>query len=221
MRCNPLLVVDFKSSTLYAIRIVIYTTDTDLLKNELGKHIKNSGDFFKNEAIILDVRKIKESINWPNLLSILHSYKIPIIGILAEDPNRATAIEMNLISLELVISPKKKLDSSLSPLTITKSLRSGQHIYAQYTDLIVIGMVSQGAEVIADGNIHIYGPLRGKAIAGANGDKSKRIFTTQLNAELLSIAGIYRMFENKFDYNLYNQPALIELIEGSIKIRSL
>ncbi|MHA4801752.1 septum site-determining protein MinC, partial [Enterococcus faecium] len=63
-------------------------------------------------------------------------------------------------------------------LIINRQLRSGQRIYARHTDLIVIGAVSQGAEVVADGNIHVYGPLRGKAMAGARGDAKARIFTT-------------------------------------------
>src|SRR3546814_4246966 len=78
-------------------------------------------------------------------------------------------------------------------MVINRPLRSGQRIYARNTDLIVIGVVSQGAEVIADGNIHVYGPLRGKAMAGARGDTSARIFTTQLDPELLAIAGVYRV----------------------------
>src|SRR3546814_17739792 len=76
---------------------------------------------------------------------------------------------------------------SPAAMVINRPLRSGQRIYARNTDLIVIGVVSQGAEVIADGNIHVYGPLRGKAMAGARGDTSARIFTTQLDPELLAI----------------------------------
>src|SRR5690606_14933275 len=76
-------------------------------------------------------------------------------------------------------------------MTVNRQLRSGQRTYARNTDLIVIGVVGQGAEVIADGNIHVYGPLRGKAMAGARGDTSARIFTTQLDPELVAIAGVY------------------------------
>ncbi|MGB3291238.1 MAG: septum site-determining protein MinC, partial [Burkholderiaceae bacterium] len=98
---------------------------------------------------------------------------------------------------------------------INRPLRSGQRIYARNTDLIVIGVVSQGAEVIADGNIHVYGPLRGKAMAGARGDATARIFTTQLDPELLAIAGVYRVIETQLDPSLRNQPCIVHL-DGDI-----
>jgi len=108
-----------------------------------------------------------------------------------------------------------------SALVITKPLRSGQRIYARYTDLVIIGMVSQGAEVIADGNIHVYGPLRGKAMAGARGDTSARIFTTQLDAELLAIAGVYRVVEAKLDTSLHNQGAIVYLDGETLHVDAL
>ncbi|MFC5579702.1 septum site-determining protein MinC [Rhodanobacter terrae] len=75
------------------------------------------------------------------------------------------------------------------------SVRSGQQVYARDRDLIVIGAIANGAEVIADGNIHIYGSLRGRAMAGAQGDQKARIFVSDFRAELVAIAGQYRVFE--------------------------
>ena len=77
----------------------------------------------------------------------------------------------------------------------TGSVRSGQQIYARDRDLIVTGAIANGAEVIADGNIHIYGGLRGRAMAGAQGDEKARIFVSDFRAELVAIAGHYRVFE--------------------------
>lgn len=96
-------------------------------------------------------------------------------------------------------------------VTLDKPLRSGQRFYAQGSDLIVLAMVSAGAEVIADGNIHVYAPLRGRALAGASGDRTARIFTTSLEAELVSVAGIYRTFEAGVPADLARQPATISL----------
>ena len=96
-------------------------------------------------------------------------------------------------------------------VTLDKPLRSGQRFYAQGSDLIVMAMVSAGAEVIADGNIHVYAPLRGRALAGASGDRAARIFTTSLEAELVSVAGIYRTFEAGVPADLARQPATISL----------
>jgi septum site-determining protein MinC len=110
---------------------------------------------------------------------------------------------------------------SSSALVISRPLRSGQRVYARHTDLVVIGMVSPGAEVIADGNVHVYGPLRGKAMAGARGDTSARIFTTHLDAELLAVAGVYRVVEDKLDANLHGKPALVRLDGDTLRIEAL
>jgi septum site-determining protein MinC len=75
------------------------------------------------------------------------------------------------------------------------SVRTGQQVYARGSDLVVVGAVANGAEALADGNIHVYGALRGRAFAGALGDKSTRIFCSEFRAEIVSIAGHYRVFE--------------------------
>ncbi len=80
--------------------------------------------------------------------------------------------------------------------TVAEPIRSGQQIYASGGDLIVLGPVSAGAEVAADGNIHVYGRLRGRALAGLGGDAQARIFCHSLEAELVSIAGLYQVSEN-------------------------
>ncbi|AOF81315.1 septum site-determining protein MinC [Methyloversatilis sp. RAC08] len=100
---------------------------------------------------------------------------------------------------------------------IDKPLRSGQRVYARGCDLIVLAMVSAGAEVIADGNIHIYAPLRGRALAGASGDVQARIFTTCFEAELVSIAGVYRTFEHTAHSELLRKPVHIRLQEHEDK----
>ncbi|WP_241068405.1 septum site-determining protein MinC, partial [Achromobacter insuavis] len=130
-------------------------------------------------------------------------------------PERAAA------STTSAASPTPAAPQSSSALVITRPLRSGQRVYARHTDLVVIGMVSQGAEVIADGNVHVYGPLRGKAMAGARGDTSARIFTTHLDAELLAVAGVYRVVEDKLDRSLHNQPALVRLDGDTLRIEAL
>jgi septum site-determining protein MinC len=96
-------------------------------------------------------------------------------------------------------------------LVIDKPLRSGQRIYAKGADLIVLAVVSFGAEVIADGNIHVYAPLRGRALAGALGDTAARIFTTCMEPQLLSIAGIYRTTETELPAAVLGRPAQVRL----------
>ena len=96
-------------------------------------------------------------------------------------------------------------------LVVDKPLRSGQQVYARGSDLVVLAMVSFGAEVIADGNIHVYAPLRGRAIAGARGDTSARIFGTCMEPQLVSVAGIYRTTETELPDNVRGKAAQVRL----------
>ena len=98
-------------------------------------------------------------------------------------------------------------------LVIDRPLRSGQQAYARDGDLVVLAAVNAGAEVIADGSIHIYAPLRGRALAGASGSVDARIFTTRFEAELVSIAGVYRTFDNGIPGQLAGRPVQVQLDE--------
>jgi septum site-determining protein MinC len=96
-------------------------------------------------------------------------------------------------------------------MVVDKPLRSGQKVYARGCDLVVLAMVNQGAEVVADGNIHVYAPLRGKAMAGARGNTEARIFSLCLEPELVSIAGIYRTSENPLSPDVQGKAAQVRL----------
>ncbi len=97
-------------------------------------------------------------------------------------------------------------------LVIDKPLRSGQQVYARGRDLVMLAMVNAGAEVIADGHIHVYAPLRGKAMAGARGNVNARIFALELHAELLSIAGVYRTSEHPLPEHVQGKPTQVRLV---------
>ncbi|WP_144156194.1 septum site-determining protein MinC [Paraburkholderia sp. BCC1885] len=113
-----------------------------------------------------------------------------------------------------------KLVTSSQTTVVDKPLRSGQRIYAK-GDLVVLGLVSYGAEVIAEGNIHIYAPLRGRALAGVQGNHEARIFCTCLEPELISIAGIYRTTENPLPPDVLGKPVQIWLDEEKLMIEPL
>ena len=104
--------------------------------------------------------------------------------------------------------------AQLPALVIDKPLRSGQQVYARGRDLVVMAMVNAGAEVIADGHIHVYAPLRGKAIAGARGNADARIFALSLEPELISIAGIYRTTENALPPEIWGRATQVRLVAG-------
>jgi septum site-determining protein MinC len=118
-------------------------------------------------------------------------------------------------------APSAAAEPAGQTLVIRHPLRSGQRIYARGGDLIVMGLVSQGAEVIADGHIHVYGPLRGKAMAGAQGRADAMILTTQLDPELLAIAGVYRVVETRLPDSLHNRAAQVVLDGDTLRIRAL
>ena len=106
-------------------------------------------------------------------------------------------------------------------VVVDKPLRSGQQVYARGTDLIVMAVVSFGAEVIADGNIHVYAPLRGRAIAGARGNTEARIISTCLEPQLVSIAGIYRTTETELPDSVRGKPAQVRLDGEKLLIEPL
>lgn len=103
-------------------------------------------------------------------------------------------------------------------LIIDTPVRAGQRIYARGADLIITAVVNNGAEIIADGSIHVYAPMRGRALAGASGNKGARIFAFALEPELVSIAGMYRTFEDGFPGKLSQQPVVVKLLGEKIDI---
>lgn len=115
--------------------------------------------------------------------------------------------------------PVPARDGANPTVVVHKPLRSGQKVYARGADLIVMAMVNRGAEVIADGNIHVYAPLRGKAMAGARGNTAARIFALALEPELVSIAGVYRTTEQELGADVLGKPAQVRLSDdGKEKI---
>jgi septum site-determining protein MinC len=257
------LALDFKSATLYAVRVVLHRADLAALTAALDKRMQDAGSFFANEPVVIDASRVDCALDWTALVAALGVKNLPVIGVITHPANADGALAAGLVSVELStlparpaqnnatvtaealealvpaqtaagidmdltvqpdaspLTPAARPSQAASALVITKPLRSGQRVYARHTDLIIIGMVSQGAEVIADGNIHVYGPLRGKAMAGARGDTAARIFTTELDAELLAIAGVYRVVEARLDADLRNRPALVHLKGDTLQVESL
>lgn len=164
-------------------------------------------NFFKYAPIIIDLERLLESdqvIDFAHIKSELQRHSLVPVGIRhANDLHTQAAIQAGLALLssskpethKSSISANNASKNNTSKI-ITQPVRSGQQIYAQNTDLIVLAPVSAGSELLADGNIHVYGPLRGRAIAGVSGDRSARIFCLKLEAELIAIAGYYRLNED-------------------------
>jgi septum site-determining protein MinC len=118
-------------------------------------------------------------------------------------------------------APAATVVASPGAMIIDTPVRAGQRIYARGCDLIITAMVNNGAEVIADGSIHIYSALKGRALAGANGNADSRIFAQSMEPELVSIAGVYRTFDEGFPRELAGKAAQIRLEGDRLDIQSL
>lgn len=122
---------------------------------------------------------------------------------------------------DLDLAPAKQVEVLVkTPMLLKRPVRSGQQVYARDTDLIIMGQVGAGAEVIADHNIHVYGPLRGRALCGVSGSTSARIFCQSLEAELVSVAGNFRVLE-EIPPDLRGKPAQIWLDKDRLNIEPL
>ena len=115
---------------------------------------------------------------------------------------------------------EKQEDASSTARVVTHPVRSGQQIVAPHGDLVILSSVNAGAEVLAAGNIHVYGTLRGRALAGTGGDTSARIFSLQCNPELVAVAGEYVVNE-MLDKRFINQSVIISLEENGLKIKAI
>jgi septum site-determining protein MinC len=152
------------------------------------------------------------------MLGLLHAPDARVVAASAPTPEPPSGTPAAAPSASTPAAPNTPNESSepapLGALLIDKPLRSGQQVYARGRDLVVLAMVNAGAEVIADGSIHVYAPLRGKAIAGARGNSQARIYAHSLEAELVSIAGIYRTSEVPLPEKVRGKAAMVRLVSN-------
>ncbi|TFW08497.1 septum site-determining protein MinC [Oxalobacteraceae bacterium OM1] len=120
-----------------------------------------------------------------------------------------------------VPAPAAPAPVAASTLIIDTPVRAGQRVYARGADLVVTAVVNSGAELIADGSIHVYAPLRGRALAGASGNIEARIFALSMEAELVSIAGTYRTFEGGLPKEVARKAAQVKLAGERIDVVSI
>ena len=231
---------DIKSADLSLVALVLKTTDITSISKALVQQMAESPGFFDQDPVIIDVSSLNveqdaPSIDFEALLPLLREHGLVPLAIKgAQDQLLTQAKGVGLVdasdarirrsvpladvvqstpSVEPVLVPVEA-PVALGPMVIDKPLRSGQQVYAKGRDLIVLAMVNAGAEVIADGHIHIYATLRGKAIAGARGNTQARIFAQAMEPELISIAGIYRTSENALPKDVLGKAAQVCLQSG-------
>ncbi|KVN93975.1 septum formation inhibitor [Burkholderia ubonensis] len=239
---------ELRSGSVDTLLFTVKTTDLDALRAELVKRFEATPEFFADDVVVIDVRRLAEGerVALGDIRQMLNDVRMRPVGVVAL-ASQGWAGEAGLPLLEArdrrVPSAKGAGDTDAAPaveaaavpaaatepvqpqaggqtLVVDRPLRSGQQVYAK-GDLVVLAPVSHGAEIIAEGNIHIYAPLRGRALAGVHGNHDARIFCTCLEPELISIAGIYRTTENPLPADVLGKAVQIRLEEEKLMIEPL
>lgn len=217
-------------------------------KADLNDKISQAPDFFENLPIVIGLEKLdtSESIDFEQLVKDCEEVSINVVavrggselqqntakqaglGLLAKQKTRAEAESAPLEVPEVVEAKVETVEIVKTVIQNTRQqskivhhpIRSGQQVYAADGDLIILASVSAGAEILADGNIHVYGALRGRALAGVKGDTNARIFCHSLEAELVSVAGQYKVSDD-FDKSLVRKSSQIFLNDQKLCFKSL
>jgi septum site-determining protein MinC len=234
---------ELKGAALDLVVMALKTIDLGALDAELAGQTARSPHLFDRDLLAVDLSAVSdlssESLDMAGLVDLLRVYKMQPVAVQGGNASQmAQALRLGLVPADLAESPAARaLGGVRSPqqqrpsapvvpaetlaLVIDRSLRSGQQVYARGRDLVVLGAVNPGAEVIADGNVHVYATLRGRAIAGAKGNTNARIFSMVMEPQLVSIAGTYRTSEIALPEGVHGRPAHVRLEDDKLVIEAL
>lgn len=206
--------VEVKGSALPVLRVVVRDCDLQSLDDEMSSAFANAQPLLAEALAVLDLRERKgDDVAASEIVGAARNAGIRLAAVLVGDGGERVELAdtgLPLIQVPLINGersarmPKEAPEASRAkqaaqgppaPLYLTEPLRSGRRLYAQGRDLVVLAPTSRGCELIADGSIYAFSLLRGRAAAGASGDKGARIVATRLDAELVAIAGVYRTLE--------------------------
>lgn len=200
----------FKTSFSPCTIIQLMRYDLDALEQQIVSTIRQAPNFFLGSPLVIDLEKVKSLgiLNFSKLKHILLTSGLVPVGVRggSQEQQIAAATEgLPVVTIGKLggseTNKKKTQEHSHTTKLITSPIRSGVQVYAKDGDLIITAAVSPGAELFSDGHIHVYGPLRGRALAGVQGNQQARIFCHTLEAELVSIAGFYLTKEEMQPYN--------------------
>lgn len=236
--------IELKGAGFTLSVLQILSHDLSEIKSQLSEKIAQVPQFFHKAPVVLDLQTVENFNDFSGLKALVNDLNMMPIGVTgcpteykqaANDAGlafmssartapktevaKSAATEPETANVERIIEKTVKVTEAVPTRVIKQNLRSGQQIYAKDSDLIVLGAVSNGAEVIADGNIHIYGALRGRAIAGASGRDDVSIFSRKLQAELVSVNGHY-WTSDKLQGN-WEKSVQISLSEDKLQITQL
>ncbi|MCK8539118.1 septum site-determining protein MinC [Yersinia ruckeri] len=221
--------IELKGSSFTLSVVHLHHAQPEVIRQALQEKVDQAPAFLKNAPVVINVAALPSDANWKDVQQAVTSAGLHIVGISGcRDERQKRAIARTGLPLLNEGKGKKMAPEPVSPpetppvktRIINTPVRSGQQIYARNCDLIVISSVSAGAELIADGNIHIYGMMRGRALAGASGDAQCQIFCTHLSAELVSIAGQYWLSDQiPSDYS--GKAVRLHLLDNALTIQPL
>jgi len=229
-------VLEFKSSTFAVPVLVLSGNDLSVIEQQLQEKVRLAPEFFRNSPLVFDLLELNKrnlDIDIAALTDIILKSGLLPIGIRggnAEQNKQALALRIPIYSIHNSISANNQKPKTIAPppepktesvatTLITQPVRSGQRIYAS-GDLIILAQVSAGAEIMAEGNIHVYNTLRGRALAGVQGNPDARIFCSDLQAELISIAGNYKVSED-LEKAVGKKPVQIYLQDHALIIKDI
>ncbi|CDG85770.1 septum site-determining protein MinC [Janthinobacterium agaricidamnosum] len=232
--------VEIKISTVVAVSAILRSPDIRALDAALKQMTGGVADFFEDDLAVIDMADIQAGcapVDWTGLTSLLKKYRLNPVAVRNAPQELHPAILAHGLSLDsgktheeaqpaasnAAAIPAAMQQAQAAPvqagvMIIDTPVRAGQRIYARGCDLIITAVVNNGAEIIADGSIHVYNTLNGRALAGASGNPEARIFALSMEPELVSIAGVYRTFEDGFPAELARKPAQIRLAGDRIDI---
>lgn len=216
------------------------------IERDLAAKIAQGPRFFEYAPVVLDLAGLDDGrgLDFDALVGALKTLKLIPVGVRHATPKqREPALAAGLAIVkggERVPRVREKPTERPAPTTetpavppaanpptvrpartINRPIRSGQQVYARGGDLIVLGAVNAGAEIVADGNVHVYGPLRGRALAGVGGDKGARIFCQSMEAQLVSVAGHYEVFDDAMPSGVHRRAVQVYLQGDQLRIEPL
>ncbi|WP_028025011.1 septum site-determining protein MinC [Enterovibrio calviensis] len=213
---------ELKGSSFTLSVLHLLDDDLDSAMQVLSDKVNQAPAFFDGAPVVVDISRLHRQPDFSVLKATIEQTGMLVVGVTGCKQN--TYREAAKLAGLAVMNPANQTrvnDPIQTPTkVVTTPIRSGQQVYAKNADLVVLNHVSAGAEIIADGSIHIYGVLRGRAIAGASGQKEAHIFCQNLQSELLSIAGTYWLSES-IPEQYSAQPVKVSLKEDSLNIEPL
>ena len=203
--------VEIKGTAVTLPVLSLRSAEVATVMAQLRQHLAQAPDFFRRAPVIVDISRLPvgEALDLPRLVTQLRKSELIPVALRGGDAAlqaQAGECQLALLPSGPVPEPRSEPPSQAKPaaaepaaprraMLVDQPVRSGQRVYARGTDLIVTASVGYGAEILADGHIHVYGTLRGRALAGVQGDTECAIFCRDLQAELVSIAGHYQISE--------------------------